>query len=464
MDGYPYTIELEEKKKLAKVVWAEVLDKLHGQYPPLLCRLWFDPIQAEFFDGHNFVLSVDSDLKRDTVEHNYIGTVETFLKEALGMEPIVYIWSTESGPVDTTLYLDTEAVPDENGQMPEPREPVIATPIYASAEFTFDNFIIGNGNRFAQAACYAVATGPSDGYNPLFIHGGSGLGKTHLLYAIMNEIHRANPERKVLYVKGEEFTNELVDSLKLKTQQAFRAKYRKVDVLLIDDIQFIAGKDGIQDEFFHTFNALFEDHRQIILAADRPPRDMRQLEDRLKTRFEWGLLADIQPPDYELRVAILKKKAQMLGLQIPNEMINYVAENLRSNIRQLEGAIKKIRAHAFISGNEVTFDLVRQVTAEFAETTLTDPGKAEKLIQNVSKKYGVSVDDIKGRRRVAEIVNARHIAIYLIRRETELSLPSIGNIFDRDHTTIMSSIATVERMKHERPLFEMELMELAKIQ
>lgn len=447
----------------AEDIWASVLSVLKRNYPQTVYNLWFAPTKVEHFDGHNLVISIDSDMKRDVIEKQYYAAISSLLFDILGFEVLLSFCSTQKGPWDPELYPPAVQPGEPIPPIERTEPPVVAPPIYANAEYTFDNFIISESNKFAQAASFAVASNPADAYNPLFIHGGSGLGKTHLLYAIMNYIQQNYPSLSILYVKGEEFTYELIDSIRHKSQPAFRQKYRSVDVLLIDDIQFIAGKESIQDEFFHTFNALFEDHRQIILAADRPPRDMRQLEDRLKSRFEWGLLADIQPPDYELRVAILQSKAQMMGKKLPQDVLRFLAENLRSNVRQLEGAVKKICAQSFITGEPIDMELAKRCTAELVGGEDTDPIKAEKLIRNVAKKYGVSVEDILGRRRVAEISNARHISIYLIRRATELSLPSIGQIFDRDHSTIMSSISTVEKLIQKNPLLEAELKELMKI-
>lgn len=442
-------------------IWATVLEQLREKVSQTVYNLWLVPLKVARFDGSSFILTIASDMRKNVIERQYYKIISEALQDTLGFEVNLYVLSTENGEPDLSIFPD-EIGPGEPIRPETLTETYSAPPVYAKAEFTFENFIIGESNKFAQAASFGVASHPMEQFNPLFIYGGSGLGKTHLLYAIMNYIQQHDPSLKILYVKGEEFTNELVDSIRQKTQSQFRQKYRKVDVLLIDDIQFIAGKEGIQDEFFHTFNALYEEQKQIILAADRPPRDMAQLEQRLKTRFEWGMLADVQPPDYELRVAIIKNKLQSLGVNVPREVVTYLAENLRSNIRQLEGAVKKICAQSFISGDPVTLTMARAATAEFVDMAESDPAKAERIIEKVSKKYGVSVEDIKGRKRVAEIANARHICIYLIRKQTELATPSIGQIFDRDHTTIISSIAAVEKRIKESPMFELEINDLLK--
>lgn len=356
-------VPTEEEKLAFAGIWSLVLDELSHRISIPTFQLWMETTKLAYLDANTAVVVTDRDFKRDIIEAKYFSTLCEILESIIGYSVTMYLLSSERGEPDLSTFTEpsdmtevTEVIPGDSVH-PEQvlvrqvkREPIQATPIHPNSDYTFDNYIVGESNKFAQAASYAVAKDPGNSYNPLFIYGESGLGKTHLLYSIMNEILRRFPDLSLLYVKGEEFTNELVDCLRQKTPSAFRQKYRSVDVLLIDDIQFIANKDGIQEEFFHTFNALYEDHKQIILAADRPPRDMTQLEARLRTRFEWGLLADIQPPGYELRVAILKNKAGSVGLNLPKEILAYLAGNLRSNIRQLEGAIKKIAAKAFISG------------------------------------------------------------------------------------------------------------------
>ncbi len=329
-------------------------------------------------------------------------------------------------------------------------------------EYTFDNFIVGSSNKFAHAACTAVAANPAMNYNPLFIYGPSGLGKTHLLYAITNEIKKKKPNVKIIYIKGEDFTTQFIEALAAQMTNEFRNKYRSCDVLLIDDIQFIAGKTSTQEEFFHTFNALYEEHKQIILTSDRPPRDMKTLEERLKTRFEWGLLADIQPPDVELRVAIIKKKAEQVGIVIPEDVLTYLAENLRSNIRQIEGAMKKLGALVFLSGQEITMEVARGCIADLLGGEEPVSVTVDKIFATVYKKYGISKDDIIGKNRSREIAQARHVTIYLIRKITEMSLPNIGKIFNRDHTTALASFETIERKLKTDALLTLDINEMTK--
>ncbi len=328
--------------------------------------------------------------------------------------------------------------------------------------FDFNHFIVGSSNKFAHAACWAVAQEPARQYNPLFIHGHSGLGKTHLMKAIINHLRLTRPELKIRYVKGDEFTNQMIESISFGRNEQFRNSYRKVDVLFIDDIQFIAGKESTQEEFFHTFNALYEDEKQIILTSDRPPRDIPHLEDRLRTRFESGLIADIQPPDLELRIAILKNKSQLMGYEMPPEVLTFIAENLVSNVRQLEGAVKKIAAQCKLMGKGVTIDLAFQCISDMIVGSEPVAMTADKIIGKVAQKYEVSIEDLKGSKRTKNIAHARHIAVYLLRELTDMSLPQLGKYFGRDHTTILNSHKTVVEEIKKDPLLDLEIKELLK--
>ena len=312
-------------------------------------------------------------------------------------------------------------------------------------QFTFDNFIVGNSNRFANAAAVAVAEKPADSYNPLFIYGPSGVGKTHLLYAIANEIHKAHPDYNIVYIKGDQFTNELINALREGKNNEFRLKYRGADLFLVDDIQFIAGKDSTQEEFFHTFNNLYESHKQIVLTSDRPPHEMVRLEDRLRTRFEWGLLADIQPPDYETRMAIIKNKAVHLGFDIPDDVCNYIAENITNNVRQIEGTVKKIKAFKELDGMVLDVPNVSRAIKDMFK------GKAENLptpaliVSEVCQYYNIEEQVLRSTLKNKNTAEARQVAMYLIRTMTNLSLPEIGREFARDHTTVMHGLKKVEQ-------------------
>ena len=329
-------------------------------------------------------------------------------------------------------------------------------------EYTFENFIVGSSNKFTHAACLAVAHFPAKDYNPLFIHGPSGLGKTHLLYATINRLKQNNPNIKIIYTKGEDFTNQMIACLANKTMEDFRDKYRTCDVLLIDDIQFIAGKVSTQEEFFHTFNALFEDKKQIILTSDRPPRDIKTLEDRLKSRFEWGLIADIEPPDLELRIAIIKNKAEQVNVHIPDDVLTFLGENLRSNIRQIEGAIKKLGALSFLSGKDINMNLAHECISELLGGAEPVNITVDKIFTAVFRKYGISKEDLISPKRNKEIANARHVAIFLIREMTEMSFPNISKVFNRDHATIMSSYNKALSMFQLDPMFTLEINDMKK--
>ena len=307
-----------------------------------------------------------------------------------------------------------------------------------------------------------MANSPATNYNPLFIYGNSGLGKTHLLYATINRLKQNNPNIKIIYTNGEDFTNQMIACLANKTMEDFRDKYRKCDVLLIDDIQFIAGKVATQEEFFHTFNALFEDKKQIILTSDRPPRDIKTLEDRLKSRFEWGLIADIEPPDLELRIAIIKKKAEQVNVFIPDDVLTYLGENLRSNIRQIEGAIKKLGALSFLSGKDINMNLAHECIAELLGGAEPVNITVDKIFTAVFRKYNISKEDLIGPKRNKEIASARHVAIYLIREMTEMSFPNISKVFNRDHATIMSSYNKALSMYQLDPMFSLEINDMKK--
>ena len=313
-------------------------------------------------------------------------------------------------------------------------------------KYTFSTFVVGNNNRFAHAAALAVAEAPASSYNPLFIYGGVGLGKTHLMHAIGNEILRNNKNSKILYVTSEAFTNELINAIKDNTNDQFRNKYRGIDILLIDDIQFIAGKERIQEEFFHTFNTLYESGKQVILSSDKPPKDIPLLEDRLKSRFEWGIIADISNPDYETRLAILRKKAQIDNIIIDDEILSAIATRIDSNIRELEGTLNKLIATASLTSN-------RQITMEMAEKAINDiVSQQEKVIsatyiqETVGKYFNVNPKDLKGSKRSNDITFPRQIAMYLCRNVANMSLPQIGKDFGkRDHTTVMHACNKIEK-------------------
>ena len=462
-------------------IWKCVLDGLAEVMTQTQIDLWFREMEIIALNDTDAHLVIRSDFKRDIIEKKYASLIANQLSQVLGFEVYVHFHSSEKGDVDPAMLddglpapgapapdapADTPAAPtvpdaSEKDKSSEMLTDVRNTAFYKT-DYTFDNFIVGNSNRFAHAASQAVAESPDCGYNPLFIHGASGLGKTHLLFAIINYVAAARPDSNIIYVKGEDFTNQMIESIRRETTQKFRDKYRRADLLLIDDIQFIAGKDSTQEEFFHTFNALYEDNKQIIMTSDRPPRDIKTLEDRLKTRFEWGLIADVQPPDFELRVAIMKNKAETLNIDIPDDVLMFLAENLRSNVRQLEGAIKRLGAQSFLTGSPINVDLAVACIADLLTGSEPISVTVDRIVDKVSRKYGISVEDIKSRKRTKDIASARHIAIYLIRRLTDMSLPAIGKYMGRDHSTIMSSLDTIENEIARNAVFDVEINELIK--
>lgn len=438
-------------------LWESVSALLAAKHSSSAIRLWFEESCILSLDDDTAVIQVFNEFKKNIIEKRFMDSLADSFQSVIGY-PIEIKLQLKQQPQKPSGKIPVSYMSD-NYRLDES---IDSMKFHPGNEYTFDNFIVGSSNKFVYAACTAVAASPATDYNPLFIYSKPGLGKTHLLNAIMNEIYRNNPNSNILYVKGDEFTNQMIESISHGSQEAFRRKYRKADVLLIDDIQFIAGKEGTQEEFFHTFNALYEDSKQIIMTSDRPPRDIKLLEDRLRTRFEWGLIADIQPPDYELRIAIMQNKARMLGITLPTEVLTYMAENIKSDIRQIEGAVKKISARCFLSKEPITLELAKECTAPFIRAEASPSVTADSIVSHVAKKYGIAVDDLLGRQRTKPIARARNISIYVIRRVTGLSQPLIGRKFDRDHTTILSSINSVEDEMKQNPLFELEINDLIK--
>ena len=439
-------------------IWNLVKDSFLDTLSETTINLWFGDVEIISFENDTLTIGSPGEFKFKTIQSKYIDKIRERFCELLGFDINVNLIFT--GSAVTADQIKSNVI----GLSPKERDEDRESPVMPSYnfEYTFDNFIVGNTNKFAHAACVAVANNPATNYNPLFIYGNSGLGKTHLMCAIINQMKSNNPDVKIIYTKGEDFTNQMISCLTSKTMDEFRDKYRKCDVLLIDDIQFIAGKISIQEEFFHTFNALFEEKKQIILTSDRPPREIKTLEDRLKSRFEWGLLADIEPPDLELRIAIIKKKAEHVNVNIPDDVLTFLGENLRSNIRQIEGTIKKLGALSFLSGKTVTMEVAKDCLLEFLGGAEPVNVTVDKIFAAVYNKYGISREDIVGAKRNKEIAAARHITIYLVRQITEMSLPNIGKIFNRDHATIMASLKAVEKRLNTEPTFQTELADVKK--
>ena len=406
-------------------IWESVIQVFRQKLTPTSVTTWFADCEPVDLVDNCLVLKTTTDFKRSVIEARFGDVIRETLSDLFSCE------------FDFKLLVGDEleefrAARKSNAAMPE------------MDGYTFENFIVGTSNRFAHAAAISVAKEPGKSYNPLMIYGNSGLGKTHLLLAIGQYIHEHQPEASIAYIKGDEFTNQMVNSIQSGKAEEFRQKYRNVDLFLVDDIQFIAGKESTQEEFFHTFNKLYEEHKQIVMTSDRKPSDMLTLEDRLKTRFEWGLLADIQPPDYETRMAILKNKAQNLGLDLSDDVCNYIAVNVTNNVRQIEGTVKKILAYRDL--NDMPLDLpnvTRAIDDMFKNegNAVPTPGI---IITQVCKFYSVEESTIRGTLKSKGVTEARQVACYLIRKMTNLSLPDIGKEFNRDHTTILYAIRKVE--------------------
>ena len=463
-------------------IWTLVLSELGKGNAETVVNLWFRDIKLIGLTETEAYLFVPNKFKRPMVEKNFSRAITLALENVIGYtvglvftdsaEEVSYgqaeaasdiapekeLEATASEPSFFTLADQTES----KVELPSEGEKLTDAYSSHSTEYTFDNFIVGSSNKFAHAACISVAKNPAHSYNPLFIYGPSGLGKTHLLYAIINEIHKNQPDFNIIYVKGEEFANQMIESISKGKTAEFRQKFRKADVLLIDDIHFIAGKESTQEEFFHTFNDLYEHRKQIILTSDRPAKDIQHLEERLRTRFDWGLPADIQPPDFELRVAIMRKKAETLGSPFPGEVLNFLAEKLTNNVRQMEGAIKRIIAYSRLNSEDITIALVNACISDLLINNGQVKITPEKIVTAVAEKYGISEHDIYSNKRTSNIAQARHICIYLMKKMLDASYQSMGRLLKRDHATIMHSYDRIEQEIKNNSSFEIEINELIK--
>lgn len=409
-----------------------VLEICRGKMSDVAFSLWLKDIVPVHLDESTAYLKVNSEFKMNIVKEKYTSILKAAFTEVLGFE------------VDVDITCDAPASePPAHTPVSAPQNHSPASGEYA---YTFDTFIVGPSNKFAHAASVAVAANPANAYNPLFIYGASGLGKTHLLHAICTDIRKNRSDYNIIYVKGDEFANEMITSIQDKTTPAFREKYRQASVLLVDDIQFIGGKESTQEEFFHTFNTLYESGKQIVLASDRPPKEIKTLEDRLRTRFEWGLLADIQPPDFETRIAIIRRKAQLLDIQIPDDVAEYIANRLKTNIRQLEGAVKKLKAYKLLQGTSPSIVIAQNAIRDILNDNQPVPVTVERIIAEVGRTYGITPQDIRSNKRNAQISSARQVSIYIVREITQMSMSTIGEEFGgRDHSTIVYAIQQVEK-------------------
>lgn len=416
-----------------KEIWEKTLNIIKGELTEVSFNTWIKSITPMSIDDDTIKLSVPNDFTRGILDSRYkdliINALKLITSKKYTIEFLINseeaLTTDEQNKKTKSHTKQTVVVNDEMCTMLNPK-------------YTFDSFVIGNSNRFAHAASLAVAEAPAKAYNPLFIYGGVGLGKTHLMHAIGHYILQNNPKSKVMYVSSEKFTNELINSIKDDKNVEFRNRYRNIDVLLIDDIQFIAGKERTQEEFFHTFNALYEANKQIILSSDRPPKEIPTLEDRLRSRFEWGLIADIQAPDFETRMAILKKKADVEKLNIPNEVMVYIATKIKSNIRELEGALIRIVAFSSLTNKEISVDLAAEALKDIISSKQSKKVTIDLIQDVVANYFNLKVDDFKSARRTRNVAFPRQIAMYLSRKLTDMSLPKIGEEFGgRDHTTVI---------------------------
>ncbi len=410
-------------------IWVKVLSLMEEDLTSTAIHTWFDDSAAVELTSSSFIIYTPTSFKQKIITTRYLEYIKKALRELFAAD------------MDVTVLCENELEERQTHDNKENQNILIS-----SNDYTFESFVVGSSNRFAYNAALAVSTKPAYTYNPLLIYGQSGLGKTHLLYAIANQAKINFPNFRICYVKGETFTNDMIQTLRQSAMEQFRAKYRECDLLLMDDVQFIAGKESTQEEFFHTFNTLYEAKKQIVLTSDRPPNEMLRLEDRLRTRFEQGLIADIQPPDYETRMAIVQKKAYNMGLPLPASVVEYIAENITSNVRQLEGTVRKILAYQELLNSSLDIDTVIRAIRDLIREKDEFIPSPDEIIEETAKFFGLEAKDIKGTSRTKEINQARQISMHLIRHITSLSLKEIGQIFNRDHTTVMHALDKVDKL------------------
>jgi len=420
-------------------LWAQVLMNIKKKVSKPSFDTWLRSTEAYALKGDTITVSAPNEFARDWLEGQYSSLISGTLYEIIG----------EELNVKFIIPPDQEEEKKEvaSVHLKKKEEPVELFQNMLNSKYTFDTFVIGSGNRFAHAASLAVAEAPANAYNPLFIYGGVGMGKTHLMHAIGHYVLEHNPSAKVVYLSSEKFTNEFINSIRDNKAEDFRNKYRSVDVLLIDDIQFLAGKESTQEEFFHTFNTLHEESKQIIIASDRPPKEIPTLEDRLRSRFEWGLITDITPPDLETRIAILRKKAKADGLDIPNEVMLYIANQIDSNIRELEGALIRVVAYSSLINKDINADLAAEALKNIIPSSKPKVVTILDIQKAVGAEYNVKLDDFKAKKRTKSIAFPRQIAMFLSREMTDFSLPKIGEEFGgRDHTTVIHAHEKISKL------------------
>jgi chromosomal replication initiator protein len=415
-------------------LWARLLGALEGQVPASALQSWLRPCRLVAADGDHLRLLAPNRYTRDWIEHHHVNTIEAAARRLLG--------------VDARVSIEADAAPAASSGSAPALERIPGALDELTPRYTFESFVVGSSNHFAQAACQAVAELPGTAYSPLFLYGGVGLGKTHLLHAVGHEMARLHPALRLLYLSSERFTNELINAIRYDRTGEFRAKYRNIDLLLIDDIQFIAGKERTQEEFFHTFNDLYEGHKQIVVSSDSTPKEIPDLEERLRSRFEWGLIADIQPPDFETRVAILKKRAETERVQLPDDVAYLMASRIKTNIREIEGSFTRMAAFCSLTGREMSVDVAQEVLSELwgaEEKVIT----IEHIQRTVSGFFGLKLADMRTRTRTKAVAFPRQIAMYFARQLTHASLTEVGRAFDKDHTTVLHAVSKIEAMIRE---------------
>jgi chromosomal replication initiator protein len=422
-------------------LWNNALSKIEKKISKPSFDTWLKSTKAHSLQGDTLTITAPNEFARDWLEERYSQLISGILYEITGEElGIKFIIPQNQNDEEVSLPIPPRKAVKDDDQHDLPHNML-------NPKYTFDTFVIGSGNRFAHAASLAVAEAPAKAYNPLFIYGGVGLGKTHLMHAIGHYVQDHNPSAKVVYLSSEKFTNEFINSIRDNKAVEFRNKYRKVDVLLIDDIQFLAGKESTQEEFFHTFNTLHEESKQIIISSDRPPKEIPTLEDRLRSRFEWGLITDITPPDLETRIAILRKKAKAEGLDIPNEVMLYIANQIDSNIRELEGALIRVVAYSSLINKDINADLAAEALKNIIPSSKPKVITILDIQRTVGQHFNVKLEDFKAKKRTKSVAFPRQIAMYLSRELTDFSLPKIGEEFGgRDHTTVIHAHEKISKL------------------
>lgn len=448
-------------------IWVRCKDKLKESFNEKVFNVWIKPIMPLEVTDTYYKVAVKNDFFKTMLEENYAQVIEGVLAGIMNKNIKLIIETMDNGSSGSEAAEEMPAVPakreqqqlfNENTSVQQPDESNL------NPKYVFETFVIGNSNRFAHAAAQAVANDPAHAYNPLFLYGGVGLGKTHLMHAIGNRIKQNNPSMKVLYTSSEKFTNEIINSIQNKTTEAFRQKYRNIDCLIIDDIQFLKGKEQTQVEFFHTFNALKDADKQIIISSDRPPREIETLEDRLRSRFDQGLTADIQTPDLETRMAILRTKAASDNIVLPTEVITLLATNIATNIREIEGAYNKIVAYTSLMHMPITVETAQKVLSDMGNDIKTRTITYEGIIKVVADHYNVKQDELFNKKRTQNIAFPRQVAMYLCRELADLSYPRIGELFGgRDHTTVIHAYEKISNFKNSNLAFQNELQEIIEI-